>query len=497
MRRTLSIFILSGLLAGCATQPAPAPAPESSPSQTATVEPVPPPVSFRATPPQPGAPRPYEFPEVTRVTLPNGMRLLIAENHTAPLVTVRAVVRSGSAHDPADQAGLASITADMLDEGAGKWNAIQIAEGVGDLGASLSTGADWDASSVTLDILSRSLPSGMNLVAEVLRNPTFPAKEFDRIRKEQLTTIIQQKDQAPIIAGNRFAGFVYQGTPYANPVIGTEQSVRKTKRSDVQNFYRRHYVPNNISLIIAGDVMPDQARALAEKKFGSWKRGLDVPEVTISPRSMESSRVFVVDRPEAVQSEIRVGHVGVPRNTEDYFRLLTMNSVLGGVFGSRINLNLREKHGYTYGARSTFAFRRQAGPFTVSAPVRNEVTLESVQEIMNELRRIRSGDVTDAELSDAKNYLMGVFPATVQSASALASRLLEMDLYGLSPDFFETYRERIATLSRDDITSAANRYVNPEKVAIVIVGKASEIREKLGSLNTPVGVYDLEGNPVQ
>jgi len=495
MRRILLIFILSGLVAACATQPAPAP----SPVQTATIEPAPPPppVSFRATPPQPGAPRPYEFPEVTRVTLPNGMRLVIAENHTAPLVTVRAVVRSGSAHDPADQAGLASITADMLDEGAGKWNAIQIAEAVGNLGASLSTGADWDASYAGLDILSRNLSSGMDLFADVLRNPTFPAREFDRIKKEQLTTIVQQKDQAPIIAGNRFAGFVYEGTPYANPVIGTEQTVGRTKRSDVQNFYRRNYVPNNISVVIAGDVRPDQARALAEKKFGSWKRGVDVPEVTVSPRALAASRIFVVDRPQAVQSEIRVGHVGVPRNTEDYFRLLTMNSILGGVFGSRINLNLREKHGYTYGARSTFAFRRQAGPFTVSVPVRNAVTLESVQEIMNELRRIRSGDLTDAELNDAKNYLMGVFPATVQSASALALRLQEMELYGLPDDFFETYRERIAGLSRDDITSAANRYVNPEKVAIVIVGKASEIREKLGSLNTPMGLYDLEGNPIQ
>lgn len=497
MRRILTFLILSGLVAACATQPPPVP--ESAPVETATVEPAPPPppVSFRATPPQPGAPRPYEFPDVTRATLSNGMRILVAENHTAPLVTVRAVVRSGAAHDPSDHAGLASITADMLDEGAGKWNAIQIAEGVGNLGASLQTGADWDASYVGLDILSRNLSSGMDLFSEVVRNPTFPAKEFDRVRKEQLTTIIQQKDQAPVIAGNRFAGFVYAGTPYANPVIGTQKSLEKTTRGDVQSFYRRHYVPNNVSLIITGDVTPAEARALAEKKFGSWKRGTDVPDVTVAPKAMEGSRIFVVDRPEAVQSEIRIGHVGVPRNSEDYFRLLTMNSILGGVFGSRINLNLRERHGYTYGARSSFAFRRQAGPFMVSTPVRNAVTLESVQEIMNELRRIRSGDLTDAELNDAKNYLMGVFPATVQSASALAVRLQEMELYGLPEDYFETYRERIGRLTREDITAVANRYVNPDQVAIVVVGKASEIKEKLGSLNTPLGLYDLEGNPIK
>lgn len=497
MNRFLMTFALSGLLvAGCATQPAPMP--QAAPVETAAVEPAPAaPVSFRATPPQPGAPRAYEFPDVTRATLSNGMRVLIAENHTAPLVIVRAVVRSGASHDPADHAGLASITADMLDEGAGKWNAIQIAESVGNLGARLDTGADWDSSYVGLDVLSRNLAGGMDIFAEVLRNPTFPSKEFDRIRKERLTTIVQQKDQAPVIAGDRFAGFVYGGTPYANPLIGTRNSLEKTKRADVQSFYRRHYLPNNVSLIITGDVTPAEARALAEKKFGSWKRGSEVPEMAVTPPAMAGSRIFVVDRPQAVQSEIRLGHVGVPRNTEDYFRLLTMNSILGGVFGSRINLNLRERHGYTYGARSSFAFRRQAGPFIVSAPVRNEVTLESVQEIMSELRRIRSGDLTDSELNDARNYLMGVFPATVQSASALALRIQEMELYGLPEDYFESYRDRIARLSKDDITTAANRYVNPDQVAIVVVGKASEIKDMLSNLNIPMGLYDLEGNPIQ
>lgn len=496
MRRFLMILALSSLVtAGCASRPAAIPEPTQV--EPVAVQPAPtPPVSFRATAPQPGPPRPYEFPDVTRATLSNGMRVLIAENHTAPLVTVRAVVRSGAGHDPADHAGLASLTADMLDEGAGKWNAIQIAEEVGNLGASMGSGADWDTSFVSLDILSRNLARGMDIFSEVLRNPSFPAKEFDRIRKEQLTRIMQQRDQAPVIAGNRFAGFVYGGTPYANPINGTRKSVEKTSRDDVQSFYRRHYVPNNISLIITGDVRPEEVRALAEKKFGSWRRGTAVPDVSVSPRAMDGSRIFVVDRPEAVQSEIRVGHVGVPRSTDDYFSLLTMNSILGGVFGSRINLNLRERNGYTYGARSSFAFRRQAGPFLVSAPVRNEVTLESVREIMNELRRIRSGDLTDSELNDAKNYLMGVFPASVQSALALALRLQEMELYGLPEDYFETYRERIGRLSKDDITSAANRYVNPDQVAIVVVGKASAIKEKLSTLGTPLGLYDLEGNPI-
>jgi zinc protease len=197
-----------------------------------------------------------------------------------------------------------------------------------------------------------------------------------------------------------------------------------------------------------------------------------------------------------VQSEIRVGHHGVSRNSEDYFPLFAMNTLLGGNFSSRMNLNLREKHGFTYGARSQLLFWREPGPFVVSTPVRNEVTLPAVQQIMAELERIRSGDITDAELNNTKNYLMGVFPATVESASDLANRLQELEVYSLPEDYFSRYRERIAAVTAADLTRVANRYVHPDRAAIVIVGKASEIREPLSQLGYPLTVYDIDGQPI-
>jgi zinc protease len=195
-----------------------------------------------------------------------------------------------------------------------------------------------------------------------------------------------------------------------------------------------------------------------------------------------------------VQSEIRVGHIGVARSSEDYFPLSVMNAIFGGVFNSRINLNLRERHGYTYGARSQFAFRRQAGPFVIAAPVRNEVTRESVQEVLAELRRIRTGDIEDHELDDTKSYLMGVFPATVQTASDIAGRLVDMELYGLPEDYFDRYRENIAAVTKEEIERVAVKYLDPDRVLIVIVGNAEEIREPLGTLGLPMHELDLEGN---
>jgi zinc protease len=222
----------------------------------------------------------------------------------------------------------------------------------------------------------------------------------------------------------------------------------------------------------------------------------EVPRPVITPNTFDSSRIYVIDRPQAVQSEIRIGHLGVPRSCGDYFALSVMNSLLGGVFNSRINLNLRERHGYTYGARSTFAYRRQSGPFVVAAPVRNEVTRESVEEVLSELRQIRTGEIAAQELDDVKSYMMGVFPATVQTASDVAGRLLDMELYGLPEDYFDKYREAIGAVSRDDVQRVAQKYIDPERVLIVIVGNASQIREPLSTLGFPMHEVDLEGQPI-
>ncbi|HET7711229.1 MAG TPA: pitrilysin family protein [Thermoanaerobaculia bacterium] len=447
----------------------------------------------RTSPPPPGSPRPYRFPQVTRRTLANGLRVLIAENHSAPLISIRTLVRSGADHDTSELAGLAALTADLLDEGAGSRDAIALAEHIGLLGGSLGTGADWDASYISLDLLSRNAAPGIEVAADVAFRATLPADGFARVHAERLTEILQQRDEPGAIAGKRFAALLYGTGAYGNSIIGTSDSVRRITAEDARRFYAAHYVPNNSSLIITGDITPAAAARFAEEAFREWKVGEDPPRPVIAPRPVDCCRVYLIDRPQAVQSEIRIGHVGVHRTSDDYFPITVMNALLGGVFNSRINLNLRERHGYTYGARSTFAFRRGAGPFVVSAPVRNEVTRESVAEVLAELKRIRTGDIEDRELEDTRNYLMGVFPATVQSASEMAGRILDMELYGLPDDYFDHYRENIGGVTKEDCARVASKYIDPDRMLIVIVGNAQQIREPLGTLGMPIHQIDIDG----
>lgn len=451
---------------------------------------------FRASAPPPGPPRPYRFPHVERKTLPNGLRVLIAENRNAPIVAMRTLVRSGADHDNARLAGLASLVADLLDEGAAERDAMRLAEDVGRLGGALGTGADWDATYISIDVLSRNAEPSVSILSDVSARAMLPPDGFDRAKSERLTEILQQRDEPAAIAGKRFSALLYGEGVYGNSVVGNAESVARISLVDVRRFYQQHYAPNNSSVVVAGDVSIAEATAMVEGTFASWEKGAEPPKPNVTPRAIESSRIYIIDRPQAVQSEIRVGHIGVPRSCEDYFALSVMNALLGGVFNSRINLNLRERHGYTYGARSQFAFRRQGGPFVVAAPVRNEVTRESVEEVLAELRRIRTGDIEKQELDDTKNYMMGVFPATVQSSSDIASRLVDMELYGLPEDYFDRYRENIAAVGREEIEHVARKYIDPDRALIVIVGSAKAIREPLGQLGFPVHELDIEGKAI-
>lgn len=446
---------------------------------------------FRETAPQPGPPRPYHFPSVERVTLPNGLRLLMARVDSAPIISVRGVVRQGADHDPAARPGLASFVAEMIDEGTASRSAMDIAGSIADLGASLSSGCDWDGSYLSLDVLTRNFDPGLDIFADVLTSPVFSENEIERTRRERLTTILQNRDDPGTVATEAFAREVYRGTPYQHPIIGTTEALKGLTRDELTSFHEANYSPELTSVIVTGSFDPSVIRQRVERLLGGRPaKGRPVRLAFTHPK-VDQMRVVIADRAKAVQSEIRLGHPGVDRSTPDYYPITVMNAILGGVFTSRLNMNLRERNAFTYHVRSGFSMRKNPGSFNVATAVRTEVTAAAVREILGELKRMQSGDVTAEELNESKNYMMGVFPATVQTAGNLAARLEDMEIYGLPDDWFDHHRERIGAVTAEQVVEAARTYLDPERVVIVIAGDAGAIRESMGEFATSVEVVKV------
>ncbi len=437
----------------------------------------------RDRPPAPGPIRPLVFPTIERRRLDNDLAVLTARHGDLPLVTAALVVDAGAAGDPARKAGLAQLTTDALETGTRNRSAEQIAWELEYLGVELDSAATWDAAIVSITVPRERLEAALDLFADVVRHPAFPEAEVERLRDEQLATILQRRKEPRALANDMAAHFIFAaGVPYGRPLIGTTASVEAITRDDVEAFYRTHYLPNAASLLFVGDIDADTARALADRHFGDWPAGQPTtPEFEVVP-GVETRTIFVVDRPGAVQSEIRIGDVGVARHHEDYFPLLVMNTILGGAFTSRLNMSLRERHGFTYGARSGFAFRRRPGPFIVQAAVATEVTARAVEEALKEMTALRDEGASDKEVASARDYLRGILPLQLQTTGQLASRLADLVIFDLPDDYFQQYRQRIADVSPEDVHRVARQHLRLDRLAIVIVGDAERISEDLESL---------------
>ena len=501
-RATLLTAAAAAALLGCSsapvvTTPAPTPAPQPTP-QPASAEPAAQPApaapQIDTAPPTLGAPKPVQLPPVVERTLPNGLRLVVVEHHELPLVDVALVVRSGSERDPRNRLGVAGLTAAMLMEGAGRRNALQIVDQEAFLGVDIRTSSGWDASRVTMHAPTAQLDSALALFADVALRPTFPARELERLRKERLTTLLQMRDRPTAIADQAFNHLVFgEEHPYGRPLMGTETTVSAIRRADVEAFYRTHFRPNNATLIVVGDVTPDDVERRVGALFGGWARGTVPPATfTEAPRAAATT-LYVIDKPGAPQSSLRIGGVGVPRSTDDYFALMVANTILGGSFTSRLMQNLRETHGYTYGARSGFAMRQVAGPFTASAEVTGAKTDSSVIEFMKELRRIRD-TVPAAELEKAKQYLQLQLPGQFETTDDIAGQLVPLTIYGLPLDYYNTYAQRLAQVTQADVQRVMERYVRPEQLVVVVVGDRQSIEK--GLAGTGIGrveVRDITG----
>jgi predicted Zn-dependent peptidase len=448
----------------------------------------------RSAPPGLGPPPRLVLPAVQRRELANGLRVLLLEAHDVPLVQVNLVVHAGSADDPAGRFGLASFTAGMLDEGAGTRSALEIADAVEFLGAELTTSSSFDASAVRLNVPARQLEQALPIMADVALRPTFPGAELERLRQERLTALIQTRDDPAAVAPPAFARVVYGGTHrYGTAAIGTTATLEAATADELRAFHAANYRPRNATLLVVGDTTPTAVLPLLERTFGAWRGGDAVARPSLPAAPQPATReVTIVDMPGAEQSQIRIGAVGVARSTPDYFALQVLNTVLGGSFTSRLNQNLREEHGYAYGARSQFDMRRSPGPFTAAAGVQTDKTAESLTEFFNELRAIGEPIGAD-ELAKAKNYLALGFPGDFETLGDLAARLEELVVYGLPDDYYADYTTKIGAVTAADVQRAAAEYIRPDRLAVVVVGDRRQIEGPIRELNLgPVRVVGVE-----
>ncbi len=427
--------------------------------------------------------RRYRFPGFRDEVLPNGIRLVTAPVKKLPIVTVLVIVDAGSVNEGVGKEGIASLTAGGLLEGTNQFDGGELAEKFELLGTSLESGADWDSAFVRITTLSDKLEEATRLLGEVISNPVFPEREIERLKAERLAEILQLESEPRGLADEKFTEFLYAPeSRYSRPDEGSSESVSALSRRDVEEFYRSNYRSKGTTVIVAGDVTPGRANTIVADAFQKWPLGSGKePQLTTAPRA-RGRKVHIVHKPEAPQSEVRVGHVGLPRNHPHFFPTLVMNAVLGGLFGSRINLNLREVHGYTYGASSYYDWRRGAGPFVVSTAVQSEVTAPALTEILLEIDRIRAEKISEDELTLARDYLEGVFPIRYESTAAIAAALATLVIHDLPADYYDTYRKNIHDVSAEAVLVAANTHLHPAELQTVVVGDAKTIQ---GSLSDP------------
>jgi predicted Zn-dependent peptidase len=424
--------------------------------------------------------------------LSNGLPVWLIETHEVPLVQVNLLVRAGSGDDPPGQLGIASLTAAMLDEGAGARNALELADAAEFLGADLGATSSFDASAVRLNVPSARLAEALPLMADVALRPTFPEKELDRIRQERITSLLQARDDPASVAPMAFARTVFGVTHrYGTNAIGTEATLKRFTTADLRTFHGELYQPSSSTLVVVGDVRMDAILKLLEQQFGSWKgRAASRKPVPAAPQ-LTARQVTIVDVPKAQQSQIRIGWVGVARSTPDYFTLQVLNTILGGSFTSRLNQNLREEHQYTYGASSRFEMRLSPGAFLAGAGVQTDKTAEALREFFKELEGI-TRPVGPEELTKAKNYVALGFPSEFETIADLSSHVEELVVYNLPDDYFGKYVASIQNVSSADVARAASTYIQPQRFAVVVVGDRAVIEAGIKALGLgPVRVVSV------
>jgi len=449
----------------------------------------------RSAPPKLAPPPALKLPPVQKQQLSNGLAVWIVEQHEVPLAQLNLIVKGGSAADPAGKFGVASMTANMLDEGAGGRNALELADAVEFLGAQLGTSSTFDYSAVRLSTPVSKLADALPLMADVVIRPTFPAAELERLRKERLTRLLQARDDPGQIADLAFPKIVFGDKHrYGTAAAGGAAEVKALTLDDLRTFHGAYYRPERSTLIVVGDVTPGAIMPLLESAFGAWKPTAPAGAVSTLPAAAQLTgrKIYLIDKPGAAQSQIRIGWVGVPRSTPDYPTLQVLNTILGGSFTSRLNTNLRETHGYSYGAFSGFEERISPGAFSARAGVQTDKTADALKEFFNEFAGIRQ-PIPGEEIEKARNYVALGFPAEFESTGDLAQKLEEQVVHSLPDEYFPSYIRSIIQVTGPGVEKAAGTYIQPDKFAVVVVGDRKVIEAGIRALNLgPVEVLTVE-----
>ena len=453
----------------------------------------------RAKPPTLTPPPALKLPVAQTATLGNGLTLTVIEMHKVPVVDVQVMVDAGAARDPADAPGLATFTAGMLQQGAGARGALEVADEAAFLGAQLNTTASFDGAVASLHVPKRRLEAALDLLADVVLRPAFSDSEVNRQRELRGAQLVQQRDEPVAVANVAFPAIVFGAAhPYGHPLNGTDAATAALARQRIVDFYRTYYRPDGARLLIVGDINLAEARRLVAARFGGWERAVVPAFPTAGAPAPAARAVYLIDKPGAAQSVIRIGHVGPPRTTPDWYALDVLNTILGGAFTSRLNQNLRETHGYTYGAFSQFAARRLSGAFVALASVVTAKTDSSLMEFLKELRRIRDELVPAAELAKAKAYVTLGLPGEFETTGGAAGRFRDLLAYGLPLDYYDHYIERINAVTADDVQRVARRYIDPDHFDIVVVGDKNQIEAGIKALNEgPIVYRDVWGQEIK
>lgn len=454
----------------------------------------------RRVPPTPGPPRPLALPAVQKSTLGNGLPVWVVEQREVPVVHVLLSIRSGAASDALEHAGLAAMTADMLDEGAGGKGALEIAEAAESLGAELGTGASWDASFASIHVPVKRLEPALELLATIALQPDFPDAELTRLRREALTGLLQMRNEPGPLASVALAKALFPGHRYGTSDAGDARSLSALTTSDLKAFHARHYRPANATLIVVGDIGAADVKPLLERTFGAWPSRPEEtkPAALARPAAAVPGGIWLVDRPGSAQSVVRIGRPGPERATPDYHVLEVMNTILGGSFTSRLNDNLRETHGYAYGAASRFTYRRVGGTFLAAADVHTPATAPAVREMVKEIDRM-AGPLPPADLERGRNLLAMSYAEDFETTRQIASQLAALAVYGLPDDTFATHVPRLLAVKADAVRRAARQHAPSSGLTVVVVGDRATVEGPLKQLGLGpvrnISVEELLGAP--